>query len=119
MSSNNRHRTGYQEGERRRDGRYPVQVDLEYRTISGGASARGGVGRTVNISSSGVLFESGEALPPGIDLELSIAWPGPHGLKLCVTGLTVRTDDHGTAVEMREPAFVWFEEHHEFPGAIQ
>jgi hypothetical protein len=56
-----------------------------------------------------ILFESRHALPPGLDIELSIAWPARIGdvvpLKLCVSGQTVRGQDQCTAVKILRHTF--------------
>jgi len=60
---------------RRSNYRYPIRIDLEYRLLKGSRVLKAGRGRTVNFSSSGILFESEESLPPAMRIHLSIAWP--------------------------------------------
>jgi len=68
-----------------------------------------GVGRTVNISSGGVLVDTANSLPAGVEVELSIAWPailnGVAALKLHVIGQTVRVQGNCTAVVIRRYEF--------------
>jgi hypothetical protein len=68
-----------------------------------------GVGRTVNISSGGVLVDTASSLPRGMEIELSIAWPaslnGVAALKLHVVGQTVRTQGNRTAIVIRRYEF--------------
>ena len=89
--------------------RFPIDVELEYKLISRGHVVETGQGRTVNISSGGILFESRCALPPGMFIELSIAWPArlrnTVALKLHATGLTVRGHGKFTAVTIRRHMF--------------
>ena len=89
--------------------RYPLDVELEYKLIHNRRAIETGHGKTVNASSSGILFQSRRALPPGMDIELSIAWPARIGdvvaLKLWVSGRTVRGQDHCTAVKILRHTF--------------
>jgi hypothetical protein len=68
-----------------------------------------GVGRTVNISSGGVLFTASNPLNPGRRLELSISWPaqldGKCGLKLVAKGRVVRCEGTAVAVEVEKYEF--------------
>jgi hypothetical protein len=61
-------------------------------------------GWTVDISNSGVLLEADDALPEGIQIELSLAWPArlnnDVGLELCASGSVVRRDKNRTAVRI-------------------
>ena len=94
---------------RRSHRRYPMQVDLEYKLLDGKKVLKTGAGRTLNLSSSGILFESGESLPIATAIRLSIAWPAQLndrvGLTLCVMGRTVRSSGNCTAVEILSHEF--------------
>ncbi len=48
---------------------------MRYKTLSQRAGLVEGIGKTLNISSSGVLFTSESELPVGTALEVSIDWP--------------------------------------------
>ncbi len=48
-----------------------------------------GLGKTMNISSSGVLFTSDHDLPVGTRLEVSISWPAQLNEK-CLLNLVAR-----------------------------
>ena len=52
--------------------RYPMTLELQYKLMDRGRVERVGVGRTVNISSSGVLIETDRSLPPGGSVELAM-----------------------------------------------
>ena len=82
--------------------RFPVQCDLQYRIKDGKTVVEHGFGRTINVSGSGVLFESQAAIPPGNRIELRITWPAhlsnEVGLQLWLRGYTVRTQQNRTAV---------------------
>jgi hypothetical protein len=68
-----------------------------------------GHGRTVQLSSDRVLFESGDDLPHESTVELSIAWPArlndTVGLQLWIQGRTVRSQNSCTAVEIERHEF--------------
>jgi len=95
--------------ERRAHCRFPVSMDLEYWVLSGRAVMPGGRGKSVNMSSGGVLFRSAEPVPAGTRLELSIDWPArlddSVGLKLRVTGHAIRGENGCTAVVMERYEF--------------
>ncbi|HYM05729.1 MAG TPA: PilZ domain-containing protein [Terriglobales bacterium] len=97
--------------EQRLHSRYPVALELQYKLLDRRRVERLGVGRTVNISSGGVLFEAEGPLPGG-PVELGINWPflldGVTKLKLIMSGQIVRTDAKTIAVKV---------EHHEFRTA--
>jgi hypothetical protein len=91
------------EGERRSRPRYPVEAALEYRVIYGRRVATGR-GKTLNLSSHCVLFQSDQAVAEGARIELEIAWPARLndvvGLTWHVTGRTVWNQGTSTAVEI-------------------
>jgi hypothetical protein len=68
-----------------------------------------GVGKTVNISSSGVLFTSEQPLLPGRRLELSVSWPAQLDnkcpLKLVARGKVVRSEAGKVAIEIQQYEF--------------
>ncbi len=86
-------------------GRYPICLDLQYRLLRGSRVEQAGTGRTVNISSGGVLFETDDWLPPRGSVELALQWPfllqGICGLKLVMRGRIVRSDSNGRAIAVR------------------
>ncbi len=86
-----------------------MNVELEYKLLDGKKVLKTGVGRTLNLSSSGILFESQEALPTGTSIRLAIEWPARLdnrvGLTLCVMGRTVRSAGTCTAVEILSHEF--------------
>src|SRR5215469_2930188 len=81
--------------ERRANRRYPVALGLQYKLIVKGRIQRIGFGRTINISSRGVLFESEEAMPTRGRMELVLNWPVPLqgvcALNLIMRGRILRT----------------------------
>lgn len=95
--------------ERRSATRYPLTAPLEFRLLSPEHSHVLHKGLAVNMSSSGLLFESLEE-PPGLaqPLQLSILWPAhPKGVQrwLTIWGKVTRITEHGAAVEIRQYTF--------------
>jgi hypothetical protein len=94
--------------ERRANRRYPVELRLQYKLIAKGGIQRIGFGRTINISSRGVLFESEDAMPASGRIELILNWPallhGVCALKVIMRGRILRTQVKTVALktEFRE-----------------
>ncbi|MBZ5624281.1 MAG: hypothetical protein LAQ69_37130 [Acidobacteriia bacterium] len=93
--------------DRRLDRRYPIDAELEYKLIQHRQMIETGHGRTVNVSSSGIMFESRCALPPEMYIEVSIAWPARLvALRLFAIGQTVRSQGKFTAVTIERHMFL-------------
>ena len=75
--------------ERRKSSRFPIERDVRYKTLNQRTETLAGNGKTLNISSSGVLFTSDHDLPVGTRLELSISWPAQLNDK-CMLNLVAR-----------------------------
>jgi hypothetical protein len=100
--------------ERRADCRYPIHAGVEYRLILGRRVIRTGVGRLVNISRGGLLFECANALPSENRIELDVDWPAQAvKMVLHVMGQTVRSQGVCTAVKIHRSSF---RVHHEDAG---
>lgn len=88
---------------------YPLRIDLEYRLVGLGGAVKTGLGRTVRLSSACVQFECADYLPEQSKVEISIVWPARLengvGLKLCVFGRTVSSQDHTIVVEIQRYQF--------------
>ena len=95
--------------ERRLRPRYAIRLDVEYKVLDGMAIRRKGYGRTVNISSCGVLVQVQDRLTTGHHIRLSIQWPflleGSVPLKLIVRGHIVRNEGNLIAVEINRHEF--------------
>ncbi len=72
-----------------RSSRFPIETDVRYRTLNQRAEILTGEGKTLNISSSGILFTSNHDLPIGTRLEVSLSWPAPLNDK-CLLNLVAR-----------------------------
>ncbi len=103
-----------QQVDQRANGRYPIALEVHYKVLRGDRVDRVGSGRTLNISSGGVLVETDQLLPPTGFVELAIQWPfllrEVCSLKLVMRGRIVRRDYHTNATAVRA-------EFHEFRTA--
>jgi len=97
------------QADRRQSDRFPIERDVRYQVLSKRAGEESGDGKTVNISSRGVLFTSEHVLLPGRRLELSISWPAQLNnkcaLKLVARGRVVRFEDGHAAIEIQQYEF--------------
>ena len=89
--------------------RFPISLDIQYRQLNRGRVAHHGTGRTINISSGGVLFDAESPLLPGANVEIVVNWPflleGVCPLKLVMRGRVVRSEGVSAAVQMRQHEF--------------
>ena len=96
-------------GERRSSGRFPIQQEVVYTLLDGKNRCEPTAGRTVDMSSGGILFTTAEALHPGKRLEIAVNWParldGTCRLKLVALGRVVRSSADRAAIAI---------EHYEF-----
>lgn len=87
--------------ERRKRIRFPLALTVSYAALSNGR-ALDGSGRTVNISSRGLLMNVDRELPLGTKLTLAIDWPlrlnQQCALALFVGGTVVRSESRNVAV---------------------
>ena len=95
--------------DRRSSSRFPIDRELRYRVLNKkGAQDQGG-GRTLNMSSAGVLFTTEHTLLPGRTVELSVSWPAQLNnacpLKLVARGRIVRYEPGKAALEIHHYEF--------------
>lgn len=92
------------DADRRSTDRFPIESELRYKLVENKGAAEGGTGRTLNMSSSGVLFTSETQLPVGRRVELSVDWPAQLneqcGLKLVALGRIVRSSAESAAIRI-------------------
>jgi hypothetical protein len=95
--------------ERRSSGRFPIHQEVVYTLLDGKTRSEACAGKTVDMSSGGILFTTAEALNPGKRLELAVNWParldGTCRLKLVAMGRIVRSEPDRAAIAI---------EHYEF-----
>jgi len=96
-------------GERRKSSRFPIERDVRYKTLNQRAETLAGNGKTLNISSSGVLFTSDHDLPVGTRLEVSISWPAQLNdrclLNLVARGRVTRHNKGQLALQIQQYEF--------------
>jgi len=96
-------------GERRSDRRYDIALTVRWKLIRRRRVLDSGTGRTVDVSSGGLMFETDRELPSGLNIELSIAWPvllhNVAPLQLVVAGRVVRTVGQRVGVRMTQHEF--------------
>jgi hypothetical protein len=89
-------------GDRRLSTRYPIALELQCKLLKNRGAERAVFGRTLNMSSGGVLFEADRLLPASGVIELSINWPlqleGACSLKIVIRGRIIRSDAKATAI---------------------
>jgi len=98
-----------QETDRRSAERYTIEQEIRWRLRGRRTREAPATGRTVNISSAGVLFKSGSDLPYGKLVEIAIRWPAPMGgagdLQLVASGRLVRSADGLAAIQFQRREF--------------
>lgn len=95
--------------DRRQSDRFPIEREVRFSVMNRRSGEEPGEGRTVNMSSSGVLFSSTQILLPGRRLELAISWPAQLNnkvaLKLVARGRVVRYEQGCAAIEIQQYEF--------------
>ena len=83
--------------------------DVRYRVINRKTGEEAGAGKTLNMSSSGVLIQTEQTLLPGRRLEMTISWPAQLNyscpLKLVARGRVVRAGNGKAAIEIQQYEF--------------
>jgi len=97
------------QSDRRASERFPIARELRYRVLNKRGNEESGEGKTVNMSSSGLLFYAGQILLPGRRLEVAVSWPAQLNnkcaLKFVARGRVVRFEDGRVAVEILQHEF--------------
>lgn len=95
--------------DRRSSDRFTIERDVRYKVLSKKSGEESGTGRTINMSSAGVLFTTDQMLLPGRRIEVSISWPAQLNskcaLRLVARGRVVRFDDGKAAMEIQQYEF--------------
>ena len=98
-----------QDSDRRRSDRFAIEREIRFRALNKRGGEEAGEGKTVNMSSSGVLFTTPQILRPGRRIELAISWPAQLNhkcaLKLVARGRIVRFDNGVAAMEIQQYEF--------------
>ncbi len=96
--------------DRRGSDRFPIEREVRYKALSRNKGPEEtGTGRTINMSSNGILFQTSTTLSPGRRLELSVNWPAKLNdtcpLQLVAKAKVVRADATTAAVEILQYEF--------------
>ena len=96
-------------GDRRADRRYDLHLDLRWTLIRRRRVVDSGRGRTIDVSSGGILFDAGRPVPKGLDIEVAVAWPvllhGVAPMQLVAFGRVVRSGGTRAAFRMTQHEF--------------
>jgi hypothetical protein len=95
-------------GDRRANRRYGLNLQLRYKVTRGKRLIEMGSGQTLDISSGGVSFSTGQLLPPGAFAELWLEWPIPldgNALRLVMQGRIIRSETATAAVQISRHEF--------------
>jgi c-di-GMP-binding flagellar brake protein YcgR len=88
--------------------RFSIEQDVRYKVFTRN-TIEVGMGKTVNMSSNGVLFTTERALSLGERLEVAVNWPAQldHkcALKLVTTGRVVRSESGVVAIVIERYEF--------------
>jgi hypothetical protein len=96
-------------GDRRQDRRYQLRLDLKWKLIRRRRVLDTGIGHTIDLSSGGILFDAGRALPEGLNVEVSLTWPvllhNVAPMQLVVFGKIKRTSGRMIAMQTVQHEF--------------
>jgi hypothetical protein len=102
-------RSEREKNDRRAADRFPIEREVRFKVLNRKNADEVGFGKTINMSSNGVLFTTDQYLLPGRRLELSISWPAQLNstvaLKLVARGRVVRCEDNKAAIEIHQYEF--------------
>jgi c-di-GMP-binding flagellar brake protein YcgR len=95
--------------ERRESSRFPLQEEVRYRIIHPKPTYAQSSGKSLDISSGGILFTTQEPLPVGRVVEIAVNWParldGTCPLQFVATGRVVRSEAARAAVRIERYEF--------------
>lgn len=90
--------------DRRRRRRIPLSTSVHYQIIGDGDPGPAGTGRTINISSCGILFTTSQELKLGDRIAVFVDWPVKRGprqrIELATLARVARRDKEAAAVEI-------------------
>ena len=96
--------------DRRASNRLPIERDVYYKVLGGKKTVTSvGSGKSLNMSSRGVLFTTESGLREGERIELAVSWPAKLDdripLKLVAIGVLVRTHETQAAMSIEKYEF--------------
>jgi Flp pilus assembly protein TadG len=110
MESPRRYVNLHQEQNNRRDtDRFDIEREVRFKVLNRKGGDETGVGKTINLSSNGLLITTDRRVVPGKNVEVSISWHAQLNstipLKLVARGRVVRSEDTSAAVEIQHSEF--------------
>ncbi|HVX66394.1 MAG TPA: PilZ domain-containing protein [Bryobacteraceae bacterium] len=100
--------SGTENADRRSAVRFPIEQEVRYKVFNRN-TIEVGSGKTINMSSNGVLFTTERALNTGERLEVAVNWPAQLDnkcpLKLVTTGRVVRSEGDRAAIAIERYEF--------------
>ena len=98
-----------EKNDRRAADRFPIEREVRYKILDKKDVDEVGLGKTINMSSKGMLFSTDHHLLPGKRMELSISWPAQMdeeiSLKLVASGRVVRSEGGRAAIDIDQYEF--------------
>jgi hypothetical protein len=96
--------------DRRASNRLPIERDVRYKVLDGKKRVKqAGSGKTINMSSAGVLFTTESTLEEGKLVELAVSWPAllydALPLKLVADGRLVRIEEKRAVIAIEKCEF--------------
>lgn len=95
--------------ERRSSDRFPIDREVRYKMLDAKSAPQAGNGRTLDMSSGGILFTTENNLSIGKRVELSVNWPAQLNnscrLKLVALGRVVRAGLASAAIIIEKYEF--------------
>jgi hypothetical protein len=95
--------------DRRTKQRFAIKEGLRYRKLNGLLVCGSGIGKTINISSSGVRFTCDTALVEGDSVEVSLNWPvlltESCPMQLMIQGTVIRSGNAEVVVSIHRYDF--------------
>jgi hypothetical protein len=97
------------DADRRASTRFSLNLEVRYTILGGNKPVRVGVGRTIDVSSSGLRFMADTPMLTGQKIVVHIDWPvlldGDTKLQLVISGVVVRTDGTEAALQIQRHDF--------------
>ena len=95
--------------DRRVAARFPIERDIRYKLLAANGGNEEGTGKSINISSAGILFTADRLLPPGSYIEITVSWPvlltTDLHMRLVALGRVVRSEEGTAAMEISRYEF--------------
>ena len=96
------------EADRRKSKRWPIEREVRYKVVNGQKDISGS-GKTINISSGGVLFTTEYTLSERQSIELAVSWPAILNeaipLELTARGNVIRAEETQAAITIERYEF--------------